>query len=44
MRVWQTDAYSLQVLFSPDGKVMGKRLYRFKDTNARCNDLLRYLK
>ena len=28
-RVWQTNEYSLQVLFSPDGKVMRKQLYRF---------------
>jgi hypothetical protein len=34
-RVWQTHEYSLAVLFSPDGKVMGKQLCRFKDPNAR---------
>jgi hypothetical protein len=43
-RVWQTHEYSLQVLISPDGKVIGKQLCRFKDANARrWNDLLRFL-
>ena len=34
-RVWQTDEYSLDVLFSPDGKVVGKQLYRWMHPNAR---------
>jgi hypothetical protein len=29
VRFWDTDDFSLVILFSPDGKVMGKSIYRF---------------
>src|SRR5262249_49136829 len=41
MRAWQTDEYSLQVLFSLDGKVIGKQLFRSLDTNESWWDALR---
>jgi hypothetical protein len=41
VRFWDTDDYSLVVLFSPDGKVMGKTIYRFVSTDDPWWDSLR---
>jgi hypothetical protein len=42
MRVWQTHEYVLQVLVSPDGKVIGKQLYRDRyPRESRWNDVFR---
>lgn len=35
IRAWQTHEYGLQLLFSTEGKVIGKSLCRFKDPGAR---------
>lgn len=44
MRAWQTDEYSLQVLFSPDGKVIGKQLYRHPRNESWWDALWRFLR
>ena len=45
VRFWDTDDYSLVVLFSPDGKVMGKTIYQMVYGDTWWDALLfRYLK
>jgi hypothetical protein len=45
VRFWDTDEYSLVILFSPDGKVMGKTIYRFVyNDDSWWNTVRRFLK
>src|SRR5262249_18161993 len=45
LRAWQTSDYSLQVMFSPDGKVMGKQIYHHENADENgWNALRRFLK